>query len=201
MKQLKMKEQQKMSKIVLKSHQPRANNNNKKFIKRQTVKKQVIKQQPVRQMKQSINKKQMTKKTEVWTFVSNSRNKKNNKPVQKSIQKSVQKPVQQKTSKGTKQWRIINTKPMNSAETKVFNNEFADLCNMFETTKYITYSNYKTWSKNKSGNYVSNATIIAARNAPRMTKGLSKQMNFRKNKTQNVKPQQVRNNKSNRSKY
>jgi len=194
MKQLKIKEQQKMMKTELKNHQPRVNNNNKKFVKKQNIQKQVTKQQPIRQMKQSINKKQMTKKTEVWTFVSNKRSTKTQKPIQK--------PIQQKANKSTK--RTINTRPMNSSEIRIFNNEFADLCNMFETSKYLTYSNYKTWSKNKSGKYVSNASIIAARNAPRMTRGLSKQMNFRKNnakKTQNAKPQQVRNNKNNKSRF
>jgi len=173
MKQLKIKEQQKMKKSELKNRQPRVNNNNKKFVKKQTIQKQVTKQQPVRQMKQTANKKQMNKKAEVWTFVNNS---KKIQPVQKSDQKPVQ-----KVNRTTKQWKIVSSKPMNSNETRMFNNEFADLCNMFETTKYITYSNYKTWSKNKSGNYISNASVIAARNAPRMTKGLSKQMNFKKN--------------------
>ncbi|KAG4086578.1 hypothetical protein H8356DRAFT_1012241 [Neocallimastix lanati (nom. inval.)] len=188
MKQLKMKEQQK--KDEFKNHQPRANNN-KRFVKKQNIQKQITKQQPIRQMKQSINKKQMTKKTEIWTFVSNKKNTKTQMPVQKQIKKTVQKQVQQKANKGTKS--TINTRPMNSSEIKIFNNEFADLCNMFEISKYLTYSNYKTWSKNKSGKYVSNASVIAARNAPRMTRGLSKQMNFSKNntkKTQNAKPQQ-----------
>ncbi|ORX60811.1 hypothetical protein BCR36DRAFT_578888 [Piromyces finnis] len=194
MNKLKIKEQQKQKTSQLKNRQPRANNNNKKFVKRAPINQAPVKQAPVKKQ----NTKQMNKKTEVWTFVSYNKNSKVQKPVQKN---AAPKPVQQK-SKNVKQFKTILTRKFNASETKMYNTEFTELCNVFESTKYVTYSNYKTWSMNKSGRYVSNASVIAARNAPRITRGLSKQMFFGKKmnmKTQNVKPQQVRNKKNNRS--
>jgi len=198
MNKLKLKEQQKMKKDELKNHQPRANNNNKKFAKKQAplkqapVKQAPIKQQPIKQQK--WNKKQ--KKPEIWTFVNNSKKSK--------VQKAAPKPVQQMVNKGVKQSKTVSSRNFTTSETRMFNNEFSELCNCFETTTYTPYSNYMTWSKNISGNYVSNASIISARNAPRITRGgLFKQMNFggkKSKKNQNSKPQQVRN-KSSRSKY
>jgi hypothetical protein len=190
MKQLKLKEEQKMNN---KARQTIRANNNKKPVKKQApVRQAPVRQAPVKKAPVKQMKKANEKTSEVWTFVKNNNSAK------------VQKPVQQKASKGVQQFKTTPTKSLNASEAKIFNTEFMELCNVYECTTYATYSNYKTWSKSKSGKSVSNASVIAARNAPRMTKGLSKQMNFRKNsenKIQNAKPQQVRNNKNNRSRY
>lgn len=175
-----------MNNLKLKQQQKENKSNNSKVNnkKQQVVQKPTKKQTIMKQQKVNMNKNQ------VWTFVNN------NKTQQKPIQKS----------KGTKQWKTVSSRPLNPSETMMFNKEFAELCNAFESTNYVTYSNYKTWSMNKSGKYVSNASIISARNAPRNTKGgLSKQLNFSGKSSvsmaQKNKPQQVRNIKNNKSRY
>ena len=84
--------------------------------------------------------------------------------------KSYTEVVKQKASKNVKQSKTVSTKKYSASQIRMLNLEFTDLCNAFNCTSFETYSKYTTWSKNKSGMSVSSASVISARNAPRITK-------------------------------
>jgi len=94
-------------------------------------------------------------------------------PVKKAPVK--QAPIKQAPVKQAPVRKTSNTRKLSATQTKMLNIEFTELCNAFDCTTYQTYSNYTTWNKS-----VSSASVISARNAPRITNVQRKVSNSRK---------------------